>query len=96
LVEIRAGGLASDTDEVQEIRRKHWELYWSEETGNIPEDWAAWEAQQIGVASVGVRYSILARGNPGNEGLRGDDNRIRAFWQVWRRYMGAKANAPLD
>jgi phenylpropionate dioxygenase-like ring-hydroxylating dioxygenase large terminal subunit len=96
VVEIRAGGLVSDSDGVKAIRRKHWELYWSEETGNIPEDWAAWEAQQVGVSSVGVRYSILARGNPGNEGLRGDDNRIRAFWQAWRGYMGAKANAPLD
>jgi hypothetical protein len=96
VVEIRAGGLVADSDEVKSIRRKHWELYWSEETGNIPEDWAAWEAQQVGVSSVGVRYSILARGNPGNEGLRGDDNRIRAFWQAWRGYMGAKANAPLE
>ena len=29
-----------------------------------------------------------------NDGLRGDDNRIRSFWKEWRGYMGMVANAP--
>jgi len=94
LVELRAGGLAGDTDEIKEIRERHWQLYWSEGSGNLPEDWEAWEAQQEGAMSVGVRYSLLARGEPAKEGLRGDDNRIRDFWKEWRRHMGVAANAP--
>ncbi len=94
IVELRAGELATDSDEIKETRNKHWQLYWSERSGNIPEDWAAWEAQQQGVASIGVRYSILARGEYSDEGLRGDDNRIRAFWKEWRLYMGTSTNAP--
>jgi hypothetical protein len=43
---------------------------------------------------VGVRYSLLARGEPANQGLRGDDNRIRSFWNEWRRLMNTTANAP--
>ena len=96
LIEFRAGGLTTDTDEVRTIREKHWNLYWSETSGNLPEDWEAWEAQQQGVASVGVRYSVLARGEPADEGLRGDDNRVRAFWQAWRQSMGVTVNAPPD
>jgi hypothetical protein len=60
----------------------------------LPEDWEAWEAQQRGVQSVGARYSLLARGEPANQGLRGDDNRIRGFWNEWRRLMNTTANAP--
>lgn len=95
LIEIRAGGRISDTKEVREIRDRHWDLYWSEDEGNLPEDFMAWEAQQRGVKSVGVRYSLIARGEPANEGLRGDDNRLRQFWREWRAYMGAERNAPL-
>jgi len=96
IVEVRAGGLKSDTEEIRDIREKHWELYWSQTSGNLPEDWVAWEAQQQGAVSIGVRYSILARGEPATEGLRGDDNRIRDFWKEWRRCMGATSNAPPD
>jgi hypothetical protein len=46
------------------------------------------------VQSIAVRYSLLARGEPANHGLRGDDNRIRSFWKEWRACMGASINAP--
>jgi phenylpropionate dioxygenase-like ring-hydroxylating dioxygenase large terminal subunit len=92
--ETRHVFLAGDTPEIKELRRQHWMLYWAQDSGNLPEDWEAWEAQQRGVQSVGVRYSLLARGEPANEGLRGDDNRIRSFWKEWRGCMGTKANAP--
>ena len=96
LIEIRGGGRTSDTPEIRHIREKHWDLYWSDDGGNLPEDFAAWEAQQRGVKSLGVRYSLMARGEPANTGLRGDDNRLRQFWREWRHYMGAECNAPLD
>lgn len=96
LVEIRGGGRLSDTPEIRNIRQKHWTLYWAEDGGNLSEDFMAWEAQQQGVKSLGVRYSLMARGEPANAGLRGDDNRLRQFWVEWRRHMGTDKNAPLQ
>ena len=92
--ETRHGFLASDGPETREIRDQHWMLYWAQDEGNLPEDWEAWEAQQRGVQSMGVRFSLLARGEHASEGLRGDDNRIRDFWNVWRTYMRTGENAP--
>ncbi|MGH7034894.1 MAG: RHO alpha subunit C-terminal catalytic domain-containing protein, partial [Stellaceae bacterium] len=92
LLEARQLYLHSDSPDVREIRRLHWLLYWSLDGGNLPEDWAAWEAQQKGVQSVGARYSLLARGEPSDVGVRGDDNRIRAFWKQWRHYMCTDVN----
>lgn len=92
--ETRYAYVAGDSDEQIDIRRKHWNMYWAEDGGNLPEDWAAWEAQQIGAHSIGVRYSLLARGEVAEEGMRGDDNRVRSFWAQWRTYMNAPENAP--
>lgn len=95
LVEARRVYLSDDSDAVREIRRIHWDYYWSQEAGNVPEDWEAWESQQIGVKGLGSRYSVMARGEDGDEGMRNDDNRIRAFWAEWRKNMGAASNAPI-
>jgi methanesulfonate monooxygenase large subunit len=95
LVEARGVYLSDDSDEVREIRRIHWDYYWSEGAGNVPEDWEAWESQQIGVKGLGSRYSVMARGEDGDEGMRNDDNRIRAFWAQWRKNMGATSNGPV-
>lgn len=92
LVEAREAYRVDDTDEIRDVRRKHWMLYWSEDGGNLPEDWMAWEAQQAGARSIGVRYSLIARGEEADEGMRGDDNRIRSFWSTWRRYTGSPVN----
>jgi phenylpropionate dioxygenase-like ring-hydroxylating dioxygenase large terminal subunit len=94
MFETRHVYLASDDDMVRDIRDQHWMLYWAPDGGNLPEDWEAWEAQQRGVRNAGARYSLIARGEPADTGLRGDDNRIRAFWSEWRRHMGTDANAP--
>src|SRR5262249_53740202 len=95
LFETRHAFLGSDTREIADIRDQHWMLYWSQDGGNLTEDWEAWEAQQRGVQGRGARYSLLARGERANEGLRGDDNRVRDFWKAWRQYMNTDANAPL-
>jgi phenylpropionate dioxygenase-like ring-hydroxylating dioxygenase large terminal subunit len=92
--ETRYAYVAHDSQEQIDIRRKHWRMYWAEDGGNLPEDWEAWEAQQIGARSIGVRYSLLARGEVADAGMRGDDNRVRSFWAEWRRYMGTPDNAP--
>jgi len=94
LVETREAFIDGEDAAIREIRRKHWELYWAEDGGNLPEDWAAWEAQQAGARSRGVRYSLIARGEDADGGLRGDDNRIRSFWAEWRRCTGCDSNAP--
>jgi len=92
--ETRHVYLGADSEAIRDLRNIHWLLYWAEDGGNLPEDWEAWEAQQRGVHSIGARYSLIARGEPANEGLRGDDNRIRSFWQEWRHYIGTTTNAP--
>jgi methanesulfonate monooxygenase large subunit len=96
VIEFRAGGIEGDDAAVSAVRDAHWNVYWSDGEGNLAEDWAAYEAQQRGVGNAGMRYSLLARGEPATEGLRGDDNRIRGFWHEWRGYMGADTNAPPD
>lgn len=95
LFETRWGYVRSDSEDIRELRRQHWLLYWDHDSGNLGEDWAAWEAQQRGVRSIGARYSLLARGEPADVGLVGDDNRVRAFWKEWRRSMGTSKNAPI-
>ncbi len=94
--ETRYVHLAADSQEQIELRREHWRMYWAEDGGNLPEDWEAWEAQQIGAHSRGVRFSLLARGEEATEGMRGDDNRVRSFWAQWRSYLGVSENAPLS
>jgi hypothetical protein len=93
--ETRYAYLAGDSAEEVDVRRAHFNMYWAEDGGNLPEDWEAWEAQQAGARSIGVRYSLLSRGEVADEGMRGDDNRVRSFWSQWRAYMGAAENAPL-
>jgi phenylpropionate dioxygenase-like ring-hydroxylating dioxygenase large terminal subunit len=94
--ETRSVYMASDTPHIREMRDQHWMLYWAPDGGNLPEDWEAWESQQLGMHNGAVRYSLIARGNPSETGLRGDDNRIRSFWEQWRLYMGTRENAPLE
>ncbi len=48
--------------------------------------------QRIGLANWTVPYSLIARGQPATEGTRGDDNRLRQWWQFWRNYVGASSN----
>jgi phenylpropionate dioxygenase-like ring-hydroxylating dioxygenase large terminal subunit len=48
--------------------------------------------QRIGLANWTVPYSLIARGQPATEGTRGDDNRLRQWWQYWRHYVGATTN----
>jgi phenylpropionate dioxygenase-like ring-hydroxylating dioxygenase large terminal subunit len=49
--------------------------------------------QRIGLANWAVPYSLIARGQPAAEGTRGDDNRLRQWWQSWRSYVGAETNS---
>ena len=95
MIQFRAGQLASDSAEVAEIRRRHWYYYWDDKKGNLPEDIEAYESQQRAMRNGGVPYSLIARGEPGHTGLRGDDNRLRWFWENWRKHMKADRNAPL-
>jgi len=94
IIQFRSGQRISDNDEILKTREKHWYLYWDEFEGNLPEDVMAYEAQQRGVQSIGARYSLVARGEKAQEGMRGDDNRIRWFWEFWRNYMKLSVNAP--
>ncbi|GAA5190379.1 aromatic ring-hydroxylating dioxygenase subunit alpha [Rugosimonospora acidiphila] len=48
--------------------------------------------QRAGLANWTVPHSLIARGQPATEGTRGDDNRLRQWWQYWRDYVGATTN----
>jgi hypothetical protein len=50
-------------------------------------------AQQEGITSPHVRYSVIARGQDAMTGTRGDDNRLRHFWTQWRALMETDANS---
>lgn len=90
LYEVRALGLVGDTEEERACRRQAFTVWLQTQQ---PEDRAAMENQQRGLVSRVVRTSLIARGADGTSGLRGDDNRLRQFWGVWRDMMDLEANA---
>jgi phenylpropionate dioxygenase-like ring-hydroxylating dioxygenase large terminal subunit len=48
--------------------------------------------QGAGLGNWAVPYSLIARGQPATTGTRGDDNRLRQWWEWWRGYVGATTN----
>lgn len=48
--------------------------------------------QRTGLSNWTVPYSLIARGQPAAAGTRGDDNRLRQWWEFWRSYVGASTN----
>lgn len=56
------------------------------------EDMPVLMRQRKGLDNWAVPYSLIARGQPATSGTRGDDNRLRQWWQFWREYVGADAN----
>ena len=84
-------GLVGDTEETREHRKLSW-LTWFNNPVEL-EDHPIFEGQQRGVASRGVRHSIIARGRDTTVGTRGDDNRLRHFWVKWREMMGVDVNS---
>lgn len=90
LYEVRGLGPVGDSEEQRACRRLAFEVWFQTQ---LPEDRAAMETQQRGLVSRTVRTSIIARGAEATTGLRGDDNRLRQFWRVWRRMMDTEANA---
>lgn len=57
------------------------------------EDLPVLKRQGRGLDNWAVPYSLIARGQPSTTGTRGDDNRLRQWWQWWRTYVGAETNA---
>ena len=91
LMESRVLGLEDDTPEIVEDRilsHSTWFLNPVE-----LEDAPVFVAQQQGVAARGVPYSIIARGADATTGTRGDDNRLRWWWNRWREMMGVELNS---
>ncbi len=87
--EVRVLGLVGDSEEQRAGRRLGFETWLQTQQ---PEDKAAMENQQLGLVSRSVRTSIIARGADATMGIRGDDNRLRQFWSVWRAMMGLETN----
>ncbi|MPZ14184.1 MAG: Rieske 2Fe-2S domain-containing protein [Chloroflexi bacterium] len=90
LYEVRVLGLKGDSEEARVCRRLAFQTWLQTQQ---PEDKQAMENQQWGLVSQSVRTSIIARGVDATTGIRGDDNRLRQFWQVWRSMLGTDRNA---
>ncbi len=91
VMESRVLGLAGDSQDVREIRalgHTTWFLNPIE-----LEDVPVFVAQQEGLASRGVPFSIIARGDDRTTGTRGDDNRLRQWWGRWREMMDTELNS---
>lgn len=90
-LENRTLGLADDTEDMLEVRRLAQETWFANPVEL--EDFPVFLAQQEGITSRHVRYSVIARGADATMGTRGDDNRLRHFWTQWRALMGVRANS---
>lgn len=91
LLDSRVLGLRGDTPEERELRLLSWHTWTN---GPLTEeDHPIFELQQRGLRGRGVRHSYIGRGVPSTTGTRGDDNRLRQFWEGWREYMGVTANS---
>lgn len=93
LMEIRILGVRGDSEEQRRARQAGYEVWLSKQPD---EDAAIMEAQNIGLRSAGARISLIARGQEGATGTRGDDKRLRQFWDSWREYMGLEWNAGVN
>lgn len=89
LFEVRVLGVAGDNVEQRASRERSWEVWLQTQQ---PEDRLIMEAQQRGLVSRSMRVSLIARGEPATAGVRGDDNRLRQFWEPWRAMMGLSEN----
>jgi phenylpropionate dioxygenase-like ring-hydroxylating dioxygenase large terminal subunit len=88
--EVRVLGLADDDAEQRAVRELSYQTWLATQQ---PEDRRVMELQQRGLRSRGARTSVIARGADATSGTRGDDNRLRQFWQVWRAWMRLETNA---
>jgi phenylpropionate dioxygenase-like ring-hydroxylating dioxygenase large terminal subunit len=91
IIENRTLGLVDDPEDVKEIRELS-QTTWFQNPVEL-EDLPIFLAQQEGITSPHVRYSVVARGPDALTGTRGDDNRLRHFWTAWRELMGTEANS---
>ena len=91
MMESRVLGLVDDTAEMREARALG-HATWFLNPVEL-EDAPIFVGQQQGVASAGVRYSVIARGADATTGTRGDDNRLRQWWTAWRNAMGVEINS---
>lgn len=90
-LECRVLGMVGDNSDQRRHRQLAWQIWYE---GPIStEDHPVIDEQQIGLRTVGPQYSLIARGPDATTGLRGDDNRLRTFWDAWRHWMGTTANA---
>ena len=91
VLENRTLGLVGDDEDTLAIRKLSQETWFMNPVEL--EDMPVFLAQQEGISSPAVRYSVIARGQESTSGTRGDDNRLRHFWTQWRSLMGTEANS---
>lgn len=88
----RVLGVRGDASDVRDLRMASWSK-WAD-IPNRGEDLPVIESQQRALRSGAVPFILLNRGADNVEGVRGDDNRVRQFWQVWRDRLDLPLNSP--
>lgn len=91
LIEWRGIGIKGESQEVRDMRTKHFTEIWGPCGRNITEDQIAVETQWEAMFSGLSPYTIYAR----EEDTRPmSDCNLRAYYQEWGRRMGRPAHAP--
>lgn len=83
-----------DSVPVRERRLFSWDRWANKQ--NLYEDVPMLEQQQRGLGAKGVPFVLMNRGTDSATGVRGDDNRLRQFWEQWRKQTGMKRNSLRD
>ncbi len=91
VVTRRIFGVVGDDEEIRKTRMLSADATALSSYEN--EDMPVLIRQAHGLDNWAVPYSLIARGQPATSGTRGDDNRLRQWWQFWRTYVGAQTNA---
>ena len=89
LVEQRGLGIAGESDEDREMRRKHHNQYWGPFGRNLSEDAIAVEALDAAIRGDGGSWGLFAR-RENNRAL--DDVMVREYYKEWQRYMNRPAH----
>jgi methanesulfonate monooxygenase large subunit len=90
VVTRRIFGVVGDDDERRKVRMLSADA--TSLSSYEHEDMPVLMRQRAGLDNWAVPYSLIARGANATEGTRGDDNRLRQWWQYWRNYVGVDTN----
>ena len=91
ILEQRGLGVKGESAQDRSMRRKHHNQFWGPFGRNLPEDVIFVEAVEKANRRHASKFGIISR----QEDLKSQDDEImRAYYKVWGKWMGRKANDP--